>query len=198
MVIVYKTKNGMVEPACVLFHKWKKEGKPVQILRCIIAGENVTLKTRSDSTDWKLGINFEFTARITPQQKCPVEVGFMTVGRRGWAMMIATNIPYALYFKLYCETYQYATMLESLVVIDLDGVGKTRLEHWGVDLLNWTMALCTWVEAGVVTLTSRATPKMANNGLTCMFVGYAPNHANGVYRMWNLCTGRVHISRDFV
>ena len=194
----YEAKNDMVEPACVLFHKWKSAGKPVGIVRCDNAGENKALKTRCDSADWKLGIDFEFTARSTPQQNSPVEVGFATIGKRGRAMMIAANISYAMRFKLYREAYECATMLDGLVVIDLEGVSKTRLEHWGVDLPKWTKALRTWGEAGVVTLTSKTAPKMANDGLTCMFVGYALNHADGVYRMWNPMTGRIHTSRDVV
>ena len=173
-------------------------GKPVGIVRCDNAGENKALKTRSDSADWKLEIDFEFTARSTPQQNSPVEVGFATIGKRGRAMMIAANISYAMRFKLYREAYECATMLDGLVVIDLDGVSKTRLEHWGANLPNWTMALRTWGEAGVVTLTSKAAPKMANDGLTCMFVVYALNYADGVYRMWNPSTGRIHTSRDVV
>ena len=49
-----------------------------------------------------------------------------------------------------------------------------------MDLPNWTMTLRTWGDTGVVTLTSKTAPKMANDGLTCMFVGYTQNHATGV------------------
>ena len=31
-----------------------------------------------------------------------------------------------------------------------------------------------------------------------MFVGYAPQHAEGVYRMWDPTTGRIHVTRDIV
>ena len=67
-----------------------------------------------------------------------------------------------------------------------------------MDLLNWTMSLRTWDKARVVTLTSKTAPKMANDGLMYMFVGYAPNHADRVYRMLNPMTGRIHVSWDVV
>ena len=45
---------------------------------------------------------------------------------------------------------------------------------------------------------SKTSPKLANKGLTCMFMGYATGHADGVYRMWNPTTGGVHVSHDVV
>ena len=194
----YDTKDEMVEPTCEMFHKWKLEGKPVGIVRCDNAGENMKLKDQCKSADWKLGIDFEWTARATPQQNSLVEVGFTTIGDRGRAMMIAANISYAMRFVLFKEAYACATLLDGLVVVEINGEIKTRLEHWGADLPKWTRALRTWGEAGVVKLKSSTSPKMANKGLTCVFVGYAIDHAEGVYRMWNPTTGRIHVSRDVV
>ena len=37
----YQTKNGMVEPTCEKFHKWKEAGMPVKIVRMDGAGENM-------------------------------------------------------------------------------------------------------------------------------------------------------------
>ena len=194
----YERKSDMVEPTCIQFNKWKQDGKPVGIVRCDNGGENKALETRCESADWKLGIVFEWTARNTPQQNSLVEVGFTTIGNRGRAMMIAANVAYALRFKLFREAYMCATLLDGLVVVEINGVSKTRQEHWGATLPKWSNALRTWGEAGVVTLKSKMTPKMANKGLSCMFVGYAPQHAEGVYRMWDPTTGRIHVTRDIV
>jgi hypothetical protein len=79
----YPTKNGMVEPTCEQFQKWKQHGKPVKFVRMDNAGENKLLKKRCESSDWKLGIKFEFTARATPQQNSLSEVGFATIANRG-------------------------------------------------------------------------------------------------------------------
>jgi hypothetical protein len=64
----YESKDGMVEPTCMLFEKWRQDGKPVKYLRLDNAGENIGLQKRSDSADWKLNIKFEYTAADTPQQ----------------------------------------------------------------------------------------------------------------------------------
>jgi hypothetical protein len=55
----------MVEPACEQLHHWKLTGKQVKYTRLDNAGENKKLKTRSDSADWKLNIDYEFTSRDT-------------------------------------------------------------------------------------------------------------------------------------
>ena len=192
----YEKKDDMVEPTCERFYKWKQDGKPVAIVRCDGGGENKSLKSRCNSVDWKLNIDFEWTARSTPQQNSPAEVAIATIGNRGRAMMIAANVPYAMRFKLYREAYRCATLLDGLVVKEVDGEVKTRMEHWGMSLPKWTAALRTWGEAGVVTLKQKMRPKMEDKGLTCMLVGYAEDHAEGVYRMWNPTTGGIHESRD--
>jgi hypothetical protein len=43
------------------------------------AGENKKLQKRSDSKDWKLEIDYEITARATPQQNHLAELGFATL-----------------------------------------------------------------------------------------------------------------------
>ena len=192
----YEAKSDMVEPTCEEFYQWKLAGKPVQFVRGDNAGENKKLKERLKSADWKLSVDFEWTARATPQQNSLAEVGFTTIGNRGRAMMIAANIPYPLRFKLFKEAYACATLLDRLVLVTLDGETKTRVEHWSGKLPNWTKALRTWGEAGVATVNSKTRPKLKNKGITSMFVGYAVNHADGVYRMWNPNTGLLLVSRD--
>jgi hypothetical protein len=49
--------------------KWKASGHGVKHIHTDNAGENLTLEELSDSSDWKLGINFEYTAQNTPQHK---------------------------------------------------------------------------------------------------------------------------------
>ena len=71
----FKKKNGMIEPTCEQFEKWRQAGMPVKFLRCDNAGENKKLKERADGVDWKLNIQFEFTARNTPQQNHLAELG---------------------------------------------------------------------------------------------------------------------------
>ena len=51
---LFATKDGMVEPTCELFNKWKGAGMPVQHLRMDNAGENKKLEKRLVSSNWKL------------------------------------------------------------------------------------------------------------------------------------------------
>ena len=78
----YEKKDGMVKPTCEQFEKWKQKNKPVAIVLCDNGGENKALALRSKSAERKLGIDFEWTARNTPQQNTLVEVGFTTIGKK--------------------------------------------------------------------------------------------------------------------
>ena len=50
---------------------------------------------------------------------------------------------------------------------------------------------------GVVAYANRKMkPKFSNKGGTCIFVGYATNHAGDVYRMLDMNTQKVTISKD--
>jgi hypothetical protein len=60
--------------------------------------------------------------------------------------------------------------------------------------------LRTFGKIGIVTnlLTQKIKAELADRGKTCMFVGYAKNHASGVYWMLNLKTNRILKTRDFI
>ena len=53
-------------------------------------------------------------------------------------------------------------------------------------------------EAGTVKITNDNTPKLQDRGVNCIFVGYAINHPEGCYQMYDLATHRVRQSRDVV
>ena len=194
----FKRKNDMIEPTCELFHKWKQAGKVINTVRLDNAGENKLLKKRCESKDWKLDIHFEFTARDTPQQNSLAEVSFATVASRGRALMIQANIPYKLRYKVWTEAFATATLLDGMVPIMLDGKLATRYEHWAGENPAFVNYLRTWGEAGTVKVKTKNTPKLADRGVPCMFVGYALNHPGDCYRMWNPETNRVHETRDVI
>jgi hypothetical protein len=79
----YARKTGMVEPTCEMWHKWKTVGLEVRACRLDNAGENKMLQQRCEGVDWKLDINFKFTARDTPQQNHLAELGFAVLANRG-------------------------------------------------------------------------------------------------------------------
>jgi hypothetical protein len=99
----YKTKGGMAEPTCEQLHRWKLAGKQVKYIRLNNAGENKKLETRSDSADWKLNVDYEFTSRDTPHQNQLEEPGFATITNRGRAVMYRANVPLKIRYKLWRE-----------------------------------------------------------------------------------------------
>jgi hypothetical protein len=146
--------------------------------------------------DWKLPIRVEWTARNTPQQNSPVEVGFSTLAGRALSMMEDANIPQHLRLLLQ-EAIKTATYLDNLIPIDIGGEYKTKYEHQFGMNPTFAKALRTWGEAGTVTIKSRHfQPKEKRRGITCMMIGYSPDHPTGTYCMFDPCTKGVHLTRD--
>jgi hypothetical protein len=193
-----ETKNGMVELTCEKFHRWKEAGMPVKAVRLENAGENKALQKRADSADWKLNIDFEFTARDTPQQNSLAEVGFDTLANRGRALMADANVPPDILYCVYSKAFETATRLDGLIPVEIDGKTATKYEHWCGKNPEFAKHLRTWGEAGTVKVKTGTTPKLDDRGVQCMFVGYALNHAGDVYEMWDPKTKRVHVMRDVI
>jgi hypothetical protein len=158
----YKTKGGMVEPTCEQLHQWKLAGKQVKYIRLDNLGENKKLKTHSDSADWKLNIDFEFTARYTPQQNHLAELGFATLTNRGRAVMHRVNVQLKTRYKLWHEAFKMVTLLGGLMPITIDGTTATRYEQWGGKNPAFTKHLKTWGESGTVKLKIKATPRVTD------------------------------------
>ena len=192
----HETKDGMVEPMCVWFKKWESEKKAVKIIRMDNAGENKKLVKRLNSNHWQLYLTIEYTARDTPQHNHLVEVGFATLHGHGRSMMIEANVPANKKHIVGQKAFQTATNLDNLTPIDVDGVVKTRAEHWKEKLPAHANHFRKWGEAGVVKVKTLTTPKMEERGITCMFVGYAQQHAGDCHEMLNLKTNRILVTRD--
>jgi hypothetical protein len=62
----FETKNGMVDPTCATLHQWSTKGMKTLFIRCGGAGENHSLEETLHSSQWKMPIEFEYTARNTP------------------------------------------------------------------------------------------------------------------------------------
>ena len=192
----YDTKNGMIEPTCELLKRFEQQGMKIDVIRCDNAGENKSLQNRTNSSDWKLNIAFEFTARDTPQQNHLAEIGITVVNNRGRALLHAANIPKKYRNIVAAKAIETAAKLDGLRITNINGREATRYIHqYGVNppFANY---LRTWGEAGVVKTKTRTTPKQNVKGVTCMFVGYATDHEGDCYEMWNPPTRRLLTSRD--
>ena len=192
----YDAKDEMPEDTCEKMALLKQHGVSITHLRLDNAGENKALQKRCQNEKWQLGIQFEFTARDTPQQNSVAEVGFATVMNRARAMMHRANIPIEIRFKLWHEACMTATLLDGLVVVDHGGRSATRYEHiWG-KVPTFAKHLRVWGEAGTVEIKTKTSPKLMDKGVHCFFVGYARDHPGDCYRMFDPKTGRVRESRD--
>jgi hypothetical protein len=97
----FAKKNEMVEPTCVQLNKWKQAGKTVKYIRLDSAGENLKLEVRSASADWKLLIQYEYTARDIPKQNHYAEMGFAVLANCNRALMYRANVPGADQYVLW-------------------------------------------------------------------------------------------------
>jgi hypothetical protein len=122
----YDTKDGMVEPTCENLSKWMKAGKPVKFLRLDDAGENKKLQKRVQSKDWKLDIEFEYTARNTPQQNHRAELGFAVLANRGRTLIYRANVPATVRYLLFKEAFATVSLLDGFTVIAIDEKEASR------------------------------------------------------------------------
>jgi hypothetical protein len=56
-------------------------------------GENKLLQQRCESKYWQFAMKYECICRDTPQHNHMVELGFATLGNKGRALMVRSNIP---------------------------------------------------------------------------------------------------------
>ena len=134
------------EFTCELFSYWKRIGNAVTHLRMDNAGENYLLAQEINKQKWQLDIEVEYTAHDTPQQNSLVEVAFNTIAPK--AILLAT-------------------LLDSLIIVNIDGIDKPRYEHDGISTPKWINDMKVFGEAGVVKLKTKISPKMDNKGKTC-------------------------------
>jgi hypothetical protein len=193
-----ETKDGMVIPTLDQLVRWNKSGMHVKYIRLDNAGENKKLQKISDSKDYQMNIQFEFTARNTPQQNHLSELGFTVLINRARAMLHRANIPKHIRYKVFPKVFETATLLDGLVICTIDGVTKTRIEHFGRPVPKFANHLRTWGEAGTVTIRHKMQPKLEDRGMTCVFVGYAVDHEGDCYLMWNPTSKGVYTTRDII
>ena len=188
----------MAEPTCVQLNKWMQAGPPVAYIQMDNARENKLFQKQTESTDWKLKIDYKYTARNTLQQNHLGELGFAALSKKRRAMMSAANIPMSIQYYLFCKAFKTATLLDGLMVKNIEGKDATRYVHFCGHNPKFALHLNTWGEAGTVTLKGKQTAKISDRGAACMFVGYATDHTGDCYRMWDPKTKRVHETRDVI
>jgi hypothetical protein len=112
--------------------------------------------------------------------------------------MSAANVPMKIRYKVWIKAFQHAIELDGLVVTEIDGNTATRYEHWNGKVPKWMKHMRTWGESGTVKVKTDTTPKIADRGLQCMFVGYSKDHDGDCYEMWYPQTNRIYTTRDVI
>ena len=96
---------------------------------------------------------------------------------------------------VWAERVNATTLIENILVKEKDGNGthkKLYNRH-----PSFEKHLCGFGEVGVSAFADRKTRlKFANRGRVCIVMGYATNHAADMYRMLDLDSKRITISRD--
>jgi len=171
----------------------KELGHPVKHIRCDNAGENESLKKKLDADGST--IRFEFTARQTPQQNGKVERAFASLYGRMRAMMLGAGLDASSKLKLWMEAAATATKLDN--ILSMANEESPYKKFYGKDP-DYQNHLQTFGELAIVTKNPGGVikSKLDDRGEKCMFLGYAANHAANVYRMYNMSTGKVMITRD--
>ena len=166
------------------------------IIRCDNAGENK--KIQEEAENKSLGIEFEYTAKNTPQQNAIVERSFSTL----WGMIRATmrrcglNKNKRLKNKLWAECANIVTQVIN-VLVDNPKDKSSHEKFYGV-LPNWCKVskLQAFGQICVVTRKNKIQGKLEDRGAIGMMVGYANQHAAGTYRVYMIRTCRVIETRD--
>ena len=82
------------------------------------------------------------------------------MANRGRAMMHHANLPMMDRYCLAHEAFQCATHLDRLTVVEVNGVVKTRYEHFIGQNPMFAKHLRTWGEAGTVKIKTNTSPKL--------------------------------------
>jgi hypothetical protein len=158
-------------------------------LRCDNAGENVKgLKELCN----EYGIQIELTPPNSPQFNGVVERKFVTLRDRAQAMMLGARMDEEHQGRLWAEAVYTATRLHNAVP---NRVGLAPDELWYGTLPKLLNNLVQFGRIGYVTIRT-PTAKLTPKSLKMVMMGYAPDHAGDVYRMYNPETKRIVESRD--
>jgi len=109
-------------------------------------------------------------------------------------MMTGAGLDESQKQKLWKEAAATATKLDNILA--KEGESSPYQKFYGEETL-YQSHLRTFGEVGIVTKKPGTTikAKLDDRGERCIFLGYAADHAGNVYRMWNMRTGKVMITR---
>jgi len=104
-----KNKSDTAEKVIKLIKEFKSQSLKVKYIRCDNAGENQSLKQQCDQEG--LGVNFEFTARATPQHNGRIERMFQTLCGRVKSMLNQAGLPSCIRQGVWAEAANMAVFM---------------------------------------------------------------------------------------
>jgi len=187
-----KKKSDVPETIQKLVSKLVAQNYKVKYLRCDNAGEN----KMTDELLKKKGIHveFEYTSPNTPQHNGKVERKFATLYGRIRAMLNAAGLDGNLRQKLWAEAANTATICDGIMV-PRRGI-KPPYEQFYKQENKCVRNLRRFGEVGIMTKKASIQGKLKDKGVPVMFLGYTIDHSSDTYRVLNLKTNQVVLSRD--
>jgi len=186
-----KAKSDLAQWMVKLVAFIKSHGHQVKFIRCDNAGEN---KTAVELLQEKVGgIIPEYTAPHTPQQNGVVERRFPTLKMRALAMMKDANLTIEAKRKLWAEAAMMANILENITLNPKQT--KTPFEIFTGRKLRLYGMMIEFGRIGYVKIPEKQRNWEAK-AVKCVMVGYAPDHTEDTYRLYNMDTGKIIQSRD--
>ena len=138
-----------------------------------------------------LRIKFEFSGPLTPKRNGKVERKFQNLYGRIREMMNDSGIEGEFCEGLWAECASTASFYEDIIV----NKGKKKPPIELMLMFNQKVKeLRNFKRSGemcVATTIDKIQSKISDKGTTCIFVGYAVNHADDVYRLLNPETKKI-------
>jgi Reverse transcriptase (RNA-dependent DNA polymerase) len=191
-----KRKSDLPALMMRFLRRMKARGTPVKFIRCDNAGENVDLKNKCQQTTDLNDIEFEFTARDSPQFNGRIERKFATLTGRVRAMLNAAKLTQELRNQLWCEAASTATDIENLLV-KRNQEESPRLKFFEKDLPK-PESLRQFGEMAIIKMGKEVKGKLTDRGIPVMYLGREKDHAGDTFRFLNVATKRVLVSRDAI
>ena len=186
-----KAKSHLTSTVESLLNELKATGKKVEFIRMDGAGENKTLAARAK----ELGITIEMVAPNTPQQNGVAERAIATVVSRSRAMMSAAGIPLEFKKKVWAECFHTACLLSNMTVGDDKKCPYQRF--YGDDKEpKWFRHLKPFGLIGYAANRDKISSKLKDRSTKVLFMGYSDQHEGGCYRVYDLTTESIIMSRD--
>ena len=101
-------------------------------------------------------------------------------------------------YHLFGEIFATATLLDGLTAIELTGRHASQYEHFLGETLRFVHSLHTMGEADTAKIKTDTTPKLDDQAVHCLFVGYSLTDPTECYWMYDPKPYMVHISCDVV